>query len=425
MRRPPLALAVLLALGAVAAGCGGARPAARPGTAPGRLALRPLADTTGLHARAVALAQRAILVDGHIDVPYRLTEEPWADVAGADTLGDFGFDRARAGGLDAPFMSIYIPAAKQATPGAAYAFADSLIGLVEGFVRAAPNRFEIARTPADVERIAAAGKVALPMGMENGAPIGSLDDLRHFFDRGVRYVTLTHGRANQLGDSSYDSVRVWNGLSPFGRAVVFEMNRLGMLVDVSHVSDATAFDVLRTTRAPVIASHSSMRAFTPGWERNMSDSLLRAVGRNGGVVMINFGSAFLKTEYQAAQTRFQLRLQAALRAQGLTPRDRAAFPTYYALRRAEPVGTVGDVADHVDHAVRLVGVDHVGVGSDFDGVTSLPAGLTDVSTYPNLVAELLRRGYAEADVAKILGGNLLRAWRAAERVAAATSAPVD
>lgn len=381
---------------------------------------RPAPSQGDLMARARALAQRAIIVDGHIDLPYRFTEEPWAIAARTDTLGDFDFARARAGGLDAPFMSIYIPAAKQEVPGGAKAFADSLIDLVERYTAAFPTQFEIARSPADVVRIAASGRVALPMGMENGAPLNTLADVRHFYDRGIRYVTLTHGRVNQLGDSSYDTTRTWHGLSPFGREVVREMNRLGIMVDLSHVSDETAFDALRTTRAPVIASHSSMRRFTPGWERNMSDSVLAALGRNGGVVMINFGSAFLKTEYQAAQTAFQLRLQAALRRQGLTPRDRAAFPTYYAMRRAEPVGTVADVADHIDHAVRVAGMDHVGLGSDYDGVTSLPAGLTDVSMFPNLVAELLRRGYSEGDVEKILGGNLLRVWREVERVATAS-----
>ncbi|HYE58975.1 MAG TPA: dipeptidase [Rhodothermales bacterium] len=381
---------------------------------------RSVAPQGDVMARARALAERFIIVDGHIDLPYRFTEEPWAIAARTDTLGDFDFVRARAGGLDAPFMSIYIPAAKQAVPGAAKAFADSLIDLVERYTAAFPSQFEIARSPADVVRIARAGKVALPMGMENGAPLNSLEDVRHFHRRGIRYVTLTHGRVNQLGDSSYDSTRTWHGLSPFGREVVREMNRLGIMVDISHVSDETAFDALRTTRAPVIASHSSMRRFTPGWERNMSDSVLAALGRNGGVVMINFGSAFLKTEYQAAQTAFQLRLQQALRAQGLTPRDRASFPTYYAMRRREPVGTVQDVADHIDHAVRVAGIDHVGLGSDFDGVTSLPAGLTNVSMFPNLVAELLRRGYSEQSIEKILGGNLLRVWREVERVAAAS-----
>ena len=408
--RLPLFAAVLVLT--LAAGCAQQPAFTRP----------PAAETVDDRARA--LTDRMLVVDGHIDVPYRLTEEPWADVGGSgvvadDTLGDFSFARARQGGLDAPFMSIYIPAAKQLVPGAAYAFADSLIDLVETWTARHPDRFEIARRPADIARIAAAGKVALPMGMENGAPISSLGDLRHFFDRGIRYVTLTHGKVNQLGDASYDSVRTWRGLSPLGREVVGEMNRLGMLVDISHVSDETAFDVLRTSRAPVIASHSSMRVFTPGWERNMSDSLARALAANGGVVMINFGSAFLRTAYQARQTQFQIRLNNALRQQGLTPRDRASFPIYYAMRRAEPVGTLDDVADHIDHAVRVMGAEHVGLGSDFDGVTSLPRGLTDVTGYPALVAELLRRGYTESAVEGILGGNLLRVWREAERVAAA------
>lgn len=384
---------------------------------------RPVAAAPSVEARAHDLAQRFVIVDGHIDVPYRLTQEPDAALDGtndpaADTLGDFSFRRARLGGLDAPFMSIYIPAALQDTAGAAFAHANRLIDAVEAWTRRHPNRFAIARSSAEIQQIVASGRVALPMGMENGAPIGSLDDLRHFFRRGIRYVSLTHGKTNALGDASYDSVRTWHGLSPLGRDVVREMNRLGILLDLAHVSDETAFDILRTTAAPVIASHSSMQHFTPGFERNVSDSLARAIAQNGGVVMINFGSSFLKTAYQGQQTQFQLRLNAALRQQGLSPKDAAAYPIYYAMRRAHPVGTVADVADHIDYAVRLMGIDHVGLGSDFDGVTSLPAGLTDVSMYPNLIAELIRRGYTDADIEKICGGNALRVWREVERVAA-------
>ncbi len=393
----PCLLAVTLAA------CAGSQPAAQ---AP--------AD---LMARARALAQRAIIVDGHIDAPYRLTEEPWANLTGTDSTGDFDYGRARAGGLDAPFMSIYIPAEKQAVPGVAAAYADSLITNVERWVAAAPDKFEIARSPADVVRIAAAGKVALPLGLENGAPLTTLADVQHFYSRGIRYVTLTHGKVNQLGDSSYDSTQTWHGLSPYGRAVVGELNRLGVLVDISHVSDATAFDVLRLTRAPVVATHSGMRHFTPGWKRNMSDSLLAALGRNGGVVMIPFGATFLRSAYQSDEGGFDALFEAALRTRGLTKGTPEAYRVFHALRRARPVGTVGDVADHIDHAVQVAGIDHVGLGSDFDGVTRLPAGLTDVSMYPNLVAELLRRGYTEADVTKVLGGNLLRVWREAERVA--------
>lgn len=404
MRRR-LPLLVLLAL----AGCTGPRPT------PGAPAPNARTTTGGdLRARAEALAQRALIVDGHIDLPYRLTED-FEDPATRTLRGDFDYERARAGGLDAPFMSIYIPAAR-AQP-AAYALADSLIDAVERLVARAPDRFEIARSPADVARIARAGKVALPMGMENGSPIGSLDDMRHFARRGIRYVTLTHGKNNRLGDSSYDTTRAWGGLSPFGREVVAEMNRLGVLVDVSHVSDSTALQAIRASRAPVIASHSSMRAFTPGWERNMSDDVLRALAARGGVVMINFGSAFLRGDYLPAQTQLQLRLNNTLRGRGLTSRSPEAVAFLDAQRKANPVGTLADVVAHVQHAVRVGGIDHVGLGSDFDGVFALPAGLQDVSMYPNLVEALLAAGFSEADVEKILGGNVLRVWREAERVA--------
>lgn len=368
--------------------------------------------------QARALAQRYIIVDGHVDVPYRLTQEAFADVIGDDVLGDFSYNRAKAGGLDAPFMSIYIPAALQDTEGAAYAKADSLIDSVEALVARAPDKFLIARSPADVERAHREGKIALPMGMENGAPLHSIADLRHFYTRGIRYVSLTHGRDNQLGDASYDTSRTNGGITPLGADVVREMNRLGVLVDLSHVSDSTAFDVLRITRAPVIASHSSLRHFTPGWERNMGDDLLRAVAANNGVVMINFGSSFLKTAYQSGETQVRQHVMAGMRAQGITDRtSKEAITLFYDARRLYPTGSVADVVEHIDYAVKLVGVDYVGLGSDFDGVTALPAGLTDVSMYPNLVAALLENGYSEADIAKILGGNVLRVWREVERVA--------
>ncbi len=378
---------------------------------------RPISEAARME-QARALAQRYIIVDGHVDVPYRLTQEAFADVIGDDVLGDFSYNRAKAGGLDAPFMSIYIPAALQDTEGAAYAKADSLIDSVEALVARAPDKFLIARSPADVERAHREGKIALPMGMENGAPLHSIADLRHFYTRGIRYVSLTHGRDNQLGDASYDTSRTNGGITPLGADVVREMNRLGVLVDLSHVSDSTAFDVLRITRAPVIASHSSLRHFTPGWERNMGDDLLRAVAANNGVVMINFGSSFLKTAYQSGETQVRQHVMAGMRAQGITDRtSKEAITLFYDARRLYPTGSVADVVEHIDYAVKLVGVDYVGLGSDFDGVTALPAGLTDVSMYPNLVAALLENGYSEADIAKILGGNVLRVWREVERVA--------
>ncbi|WP_423815757.1 dipeptidase [Rhodothermus profundi] len=370
------------------------------------------------YERARQLTQRFILIDGHIDVPYRLRQFP-EDITRRTELGDFDYVRARAGGLDAPFFSIYLPAELQDTPGASKALADSLIDMVEALVRQAPDKFMLARSPDDVRRAHREGRIALLMGMENGSGLeGDLRNVAYFYERGIRYITLTHARVNQLSDSSYDTTRVWNGLSPFGEQVVDEMNRLGMLIDISHVSDSAFYDVLRRTKAPVIASHSSARHFTPGWERNMSDEMIRALAANGGVIMINFGSSFLRSEYQTRGDSLRQQLRAELEAQGLAPDSPEGRRWMARQRKQHPIGTVADVADHIDHVVQLVGVDHVGLGSDFDGVFALPEGLQDVSMYPNLVAELLRRGYSEADIEKILGGNLLRVWETVEAVAA-------
>lgn len=363
------------------------------------------------------LTQRFILIDGHIDVPYRLRQLP-EDITQRTELGDFDYERARAGGLDAPFFSIYLPAELQDTPGASKALADSLIDLVETIVQQAPEKFMLARSPEDVWQAHQEGRIALLMGMENGS--GLEDDLRnvaYFYERGIRYITLTHARANQICDSSYDTTRIWNGLSPFGEQVVDEMNRLGMLIDVSHVSDSAFYDVLRRTKAPVIASHSSARHFTPGWERNMSDEMIQALAAHGGVLMINFGASFLRSAYQMKGDTLRQQLLSQLVAQGLDPNAPEGRRWMALQRKRYPIGTVADVADHIDHVVRLVGVDHVGLGSDFDGVFALPEGLQDVSMYPNLVAELLRRGYSEEAIEKILGGNLLRVWKAVQAVA--------
>lgn len=392
--------ALLLLAGLVVAGCRTAAP-----------------TDEALRARARELAQRYLIVDGHVDVPYRLAEGGPEDLSQRTEGGDFDYVRAKAGGLDAPFMSIYIPAERQ-EDGTARALADSLIDMVEGFAAQWPDKFAVARSVADVRRQAGRGLVALPMGMENGAPIETLADVAYFHGRGIRYVTLTHGRDNRLSDSSYDTTHTWNGLSAFGEEVVREMNRVGVIVDVSHLSDSAFYDVLRVTEAPVMASHSSLRHFTPGWERNMSDEMVRALAENGGVVMINFGSSFLRSEYQAAGTSLSDRIRAELASRQLDPGSPEAEAYVREQRRANPIGTVSDVADHIDRAVQLAGIDHVGLGSDFDGVFALPAGLQDVSEFPNLVYELLRRGYTDADLRKLLGENALRVWSEVERVAA-------
>ena len=375
-------------------------------------------------AEAQRIAHESIIIDTHIDVPYRLASRP-ADVSQATDSGDFDYPRAVAGGLNVPFMSIYTPAEHEAE-GKSKATAESLIDIVEELVATTPEKFALATSVADVRRQFEAGIMSLPMGMENGSPIdGDLDNLRYFYDRGIRYVSLCHGSNNHLSDSSYDDTQKWNGISEFGAEVIAESNRLGIMVDVSHVSDEAFWQILDVTEVPVIASHSSARHFTPGFERNMSDEMIVALAENGGVIQINFGSMFVN---QAALEYSRARMAAGKQYLAEHPELTGAFlyrefPAIYAQQNGPMVyASMDDVLDHFDHVVKLVGIDHVGIGSDFDGVgDSLPDGLKDASGYPNLVEGLLRRGYSEDDIRKILGENLLRVWEAAETYAATTS----
>ena len=375
-------------------------------------------------AEAQRIAHESIIIDTHVDVPYRLASRP-ADVSQATDSGDFDYPRAVAGGLNVPFMSIYTPAEHEAE-GKSKATAESLIEIVEEIVASAPEKFAIATTVADVRRQFEAGIMSLPVGMENGSPIdGDLDNLRYFYDRGIRYLSLCHGSNNHLSDSSYDETRKWNGISEFGAEVITELNRLGIMVDVSHVSDEAFWQILDVTEVPVIASHSSARHFTPGFERNMSDEMIVALAENGGVIQINFGSMFVS---EAALEYSRARMAAGKQYLAEHPELSESylyreFPAIYAQQNGPMVyASMDDVLDHFDHVVKLVGIDHVGIGSDFDGVgDSLPVGLKDASGYPNLVEGLLRRGYTEEDIRKILGENLLRVWEATESYAATTS----
>ena len=370
--------------------------------------------------RAGELALESIIVDTHIDVPYRLADQ-WDDVSRATESGDFDYPRALAGGLNAAFMSIYTPSRLQ-EEGGAKELAEELIDMVNGIAAASPDKFAVAYSPADVERHFSEGLLSLPMGMENGAPIeDDIANVAHFYDRGIRYITLAHALSNQLSDSSYDDNKQWGGLSDFGAEVVREMNRLGIMVDVSHISDEAFDDVLEVTAAPVIASHSSARRYTPGFERNMSDDMIVRLAANGGILMINFGSSFLTEEAFSYSEARGKAYDAWLEENGVE-RSEEAFETFRQQYEEDhgpyPYATLDETLDHFDHVVQLTSVDHVGIGSDYDGVgDSLPVGLKDVSTYPNLVAGLLRRGYSESDVRKILGENLLRVWREVEAVA--------
>ena len=365
-----------------------------------------------------------LVVDTHIDLPTLLFEKGAhaEDVGQRTRQGQFDAVRARLGRLNIAWMSIYVPADYQKGDGGK-TFADGLIDLVDALPKRHPDLFAIPRSADEAEKIAREGKIALPLGMENGAGIeGDLGNLRHFYDRGIRYITLTHSEDNRLADSSFSdpAARHWHGLSPFGRRAIAEMNRLGILVDVSHASDEAFDQALAASKAPPIASHSSCRYFTPGFERNLDDGRLRALAAKGGVVQINFGSAFLTPQanawfvaFQKAEAAFVDRTKAK---EGTVEIDE--FRADYQKRNPFPRATLDDVVAHIEHAVQVAGIDHVGLGSDFDGVEdTLPVGLEDVSKYPLLAARLAARGFDRDQLAKVFGGNLMRVWREAERVA--------
>ena len=377
-----------------------------------------------LRAYADTLAQKFIMVDGHVDLPFRMNVKGFmitktVEDVSVETTGNFDYPKAKRGGLDAPFMSIYVPSKYQEI-GGAKEFADSLIDMVTRLPEVFPSQFAMANSPSDIEANFEKGLISLPMGMENGAPIeDDINNVKYFFDRGIRYITLTHSRDNQISDSSYDTTYTWNGISPFGEQVIAEMNKWGIMVDISHVTDSAAFDALRLTKAPVIASHSSCRKFTPGFERNMPDALIEALAANGGVIHINFGSTFLSKESQDKFDKMREDLTNYRAENGLSTEDSVyiAYAAQYAIDN-DVFEDTQKVADHIDHVVNLVGVDYVAFGSDYDGVgDSLPKGLKDVAAYPNLIYELLKRGYTPEDISKICYKNTFRVWNKVQEVA--------
>jgi membrane dipeptidase len=364
--------------------------------------------------RALRVHNAGLLFDGHNDLPWLLrTEGDWSftriDISKRLSKGQTDIPRAREGGLKAQFWSVYIPSEH---PNPARTVTEQ-IDVVHRMVERYPNDLEMAYSADDVERVVKAGKIASLIGIEGGAAIEhDLAQLRMFAKLGARYMTLTHNTTLDWADAANDEPH-HDGLSPFGERVVREMNRLGMLVDISHVAPSTMADALRISQAPVIASHSSAFALCPS-PRNVPDDILKLVAKNGGVVMVNFYSGFLMGD----AARQQAEARRSLRAQ--YPDDRPAYNR--ALRawvkeHPTPRGTVADVADHIEHIIKVAGIDHVGIGSDFDGITAWPVGLEDVSCYPRLTEELLKRGHSESDVHKILGGNILRAFRQAGQVA--------
>jgi len=382
-----------------------------------------VAEKMTIEAQARQIAGEYVIIDTHIDVPYRL-EDGWVDVSKATEDGDFDYPRAMQGGLNLPFMSIYTPASLEKEDGDAsenYQLANRLIDSVEAITARAPDKFMLVHSVADAEKAVESGRIGLALGMENGSPINhNLENIQFFADRGIRYITLAHGLSNHISDSSYDENHQWDGLSPFGKEVVAEMNRVGVMIDISHVSDDAFYQVMELTKVPVIASHSSPRHFTPGWERNMSDDMIKALAKNGGVIHINFGSGFLSKKSMEWNETMKAERDNYLEESGLdeSSDEASQFAKDYRLEHPYPFASLDDLVQSFVHVIDLVGAEHVGIGSDFDGVgDSLPENMKDVSYYPALIEELLKREYPLDTIRGIMGGNLLRVWREVEAYA--------
>jgi len=393
-----------------------------------------------LRARAERLHRQSIVIDTHNDITSPLLDDGFdlataGDDPNAKIKTHTDLRRMKAGGLGAEFFAVYVGKEfvnkKPSEGGGAARRALDVIDVVKEQIRRHPESLEAASTAADIRRIVRSAKIAALMGIEGGHAIeDSLPALRMFYKLGVRYMTLTHTNTNDWADSEGDinntNVAHHNGLTDFGRDVIREMNRIGMMVDISHVADKTFYDVIATTRAPVIASHSSARAIA-NHPRNMSDDMLRAVARNGGVVMVNFYDGFLDPR----------KAELALRSRTMEDELRAKYPNdpkrvqdeIEAWRKANDTGKtpLSVLMDHIDHIVKVAGIDHIGIGSDFDGVpfTGLPEGMEDISKLPTLTYELMKRGYSDADIRKFLGENLLRVMSQVERAASEMQSRAD
>ncbi|MCH8958754.1 MAG: dipeptidase [Proteobacteria bacterium] len=376
-------------------------------------------NTAAADSDAKRIHEEALVIDTHSDFLFRsdldgsaLTDDP---PLAQTTLG-----KLEQGGVDAQFFAVWVPPEYKR-----YGYARKTLELIDDFYREigqSPERIEMARTVADIKRIAESGKVAALMGIEGGHSIENrLELLRNYYRLGVRYLTLTWSNNNDWADSSSDVVK-WGGLTDFGVAVVEEMNRIGMMIDISHVADTTFQDVMKTTRAPVIASHSSVRALNTH-KRNMSDEMIVALAENGGVIQINFYPMFLDQQFHDAayQALFAAKPEyATLATEYLDDQIGLMGPQWELYRKIADTlekPPLSVLVDHIDHVVKLVGPDHVGLGSDFDGVSSLPIGMEHAGKLPALTEALVAKGYSEEDIRKILGGNLLRVMAEVERIA--------
>jgi membrane dipeptidase len=369
--------------------------------------------------RARKILRSVPLIDGHNDLAWEIRQSKTApmDVAAYDlrtrTPGHTDLERLKAGQVGAQFWSIYVPGEVKDSGYARIQLEQ--FDIARRFIARYPDRLTLALTADDIEREFKRGRVASLLGMEGGHVIeNSLGALRAYYDLGARYLTLTHNVTLDWADAALDSAR-HDGLTDFGREVVREMNRLGMLVDLSHVSPATMSDALDVTQAPVIFSHSSARALTEH-PRNVPDSILQRLPKNGGVVMVTFVPAFVSNEVAQYEEREEEESKRITMEVADTAEVRRRMEAWTAAN-PRPQATLAQVADHIEHVRKVAGVDHVGLGSDFDGITYTPVGLEDVSTFPQLFAELVRRGWSDDDLKKLAGRNLLRVLRATEQTA--------
>jgi membrane dipeptidase len=359
----------------------------------------------------------AVTVDTHADTPTEYMNEPF-NLGVANAKGEVDYPRMKAGGLDAEFFAAYVPA-KYANKGAA-AFCMKSMETIHEMVDRYPAWARFATSTSDIRSAARDGKRAILIGIEGGHAIeDSIDLLRAFYRFGARYITLTHTNTNNWADSSGDEEK-HNGLTPFGKQVVLEMNRLGMLVDISHVSDKTFYDVIETSKAPVIASHSSARAIS-NHKRNMTDDMLRALAKNGGVAMVNFYTVFLSDEARvAAAERSKLLAPQIAELKVKDPTEGEVYEKgVEELEKRHPLPAVPytKIVDHIEHMAKVAGVDHVGIGSDFDGISgNHPIGMEDVSKLPAIRAELKKRGWPETDIRKVMGENFMRVFAEVERI---------
>jgi membrane dipeptidase len=360
-----------------------------------------------LWKEALSICNENIILDSHIDWPERLIRYP-ADISGKTSEGDFDFVRAKRGGLNAVLSVVYINSGFGVDEGRI--MVDSMLGSIAYYTKNYPDKCAPALNPADVRNNFGRNLLSLPVCLENGAPIGNdLKYLKYLKDKGIVYITLCHDRTNQISDSNFDENREWKGLSPFGVEVIREMNRLGIIIDISHSTDSTVIQSLRYSKSPVVATHSSCRHFTPGFERNLSDTLIKAIAAKNGVIMVNLGSFFLDSiclkNWEYLYNKWQ-------DSTGIDIYSKKGMDFTIEYGKAHKLfSNSRQFVDHIEHVIGLVGIDYVGIGSDYDGIgLAKPVDLPNVSCYPVIVFELLRRGYTEDDIKKILSENFFRVW---------------